>query len=146
MTDSSQSWEHGAHYTACRQLNRLESALSKRFRCSKTLPGCRVAFHLLQTTVLVSESSLHFFFLLGQSTLKLSFLCLSGTLSFCGLLWQGRHTETGHIQELPEATWSCLPSCLRNFPAECSVSISEETAIQQHPVSHSIAKSSFYAF
>ena len=60
-----QSWESGAHHTACRQLNRLESVLSRFFSWSKPLPGSLAAFCFFQTAGLT--------FPLWESSLKLSF-------------------------------------------------------------------------
>ena len=39
---------------------------------------------------------------------------------------------SGRFQGLPKGVLSCLPSCLRSFPAGWNVSILEETVIQQH--------------
>lgn len=44
MGDSSQSWEPGAHCTACRQLSRSKSVLSGFFGWSKPLPGSLFLF------------------------------------------------------------------------------------------------------
>ena len=56
--DSSQSWEPGAHSTTCRQLNRLESVLSRYPKWKKSLPGSAAAFCFFQAACSVFEPSL----------------------------------------------------------------------------------------
>lgn len=140
VTDSSQSWEHGAYYTACRQLNRLESVLSKRFGCSKTLPGCWVAFYLLQTTVLVSESSLHFLFSprtvyfeaqlsLSEWDSELLWFTLAGQAywnwSHSGTSWSYLELYTFLLKKIP-----CRVQCV-NLRGNCYTTTSSDTSHSQ---------------
>ena len=83
MGDSSQTWEPGAHCTACRQLNRLESVL---FRCTSQqpehLPGSSADLCFFWVTGLVWEWLLAGIFaciFLGREGL---FYLLSFELSF----------------------------------------------------------------
>jgi hypothetical protein len=41
-----------------------------------------------------------------------------------------RPSESGQFQGLPEAILRYLPSCLRSFPEDWNVSLSEKTVIQ----------------
>jgi len=76
MGDRSQSWEPGAHRTACRQLQ-SDSVLSRCFSCSQPLPDASAGFfpsrHLVYSQVFFLSSLL-------QS---------EGTLSLYCLFWQG---------------------------------------------------------
>ena len=102
MDDSSQSWEPGAYCTACRQLNRLESILSK-WLWSKCLPGSPFFAALLFLRV----------FFAAQLPALSAFIAYS---SREGL------SESRQFQGLPEAHLSCLPSWLRSFPVGRNVS------------------------
>ena len=79
-TAHTQSWERGAGCTACRQLNRLESVLSRFLSWSEPLlPGIWAGVFFFQAAGLVWESSLQ----LGSALPR-------ETLSFYYLPWQGR--------------------------------------------------------
>ena len=96
MGDSSQSWEPGAHCTACRQLNRLESVLSRCLSWSKLLPDSWYEGGSFES-LLCSSASFH----------------LRGTLSFyCSLAGK----EPSESDQLQGPFWDLLlPSCLRGF-------------------------------
>ena len=88
--DSSKRWEPGAHCTACMQLNRLESVLSRCFSLSKPLPGSLAGLNLFHTLV-----------------------CLR-VLFAAWLVSSGREgpSESSQFQELPEAILSCFKELL----------------------------------
>jgi hypothetical protein len=61
-------------------------------------------------------------FQLGSALLKL--------LAFTADTGKRGPSESGQFQGVLEAVLSCLPSCLKMFPAGWDVSISEETTTQ----------------
>ena len=97
-------WKPEAHCTACRQLNCLESVLSRCLSWSKPLPGNSDSFSFFQTSGLVSGS------------LQLSFLLSKGdSQSFIIYSEREGPSESGQFQGFPEGILSCVLSCLRIF-------------------------------
>lgn len=103
-----QSWKLGAHHTTCRQLNRLESVLSRGLSSSETPPGRLAALSLFLPVWLVSASSRQLD--LSENVLY-DFSCLTVTLRrlYC-LIFLGREGPSafGLVQELLKATLICL--------------------------------------
>lgn len=101
----------GACYTACRQLNMLDSVLSRCLSWSQPLPGCLASFCFFQTVSLVSV-----FFAAWLLSLRrtLSFYCWDTYWIF---------------SDFP----GCLSSCSGSFLAGWNVYISKETVTQQYP-------------
>lgn len=117
MGDSSHSW---GHCTACRQLKRLGSVLS---RWPALLLQASSQFLFLPSsrsylTVLAA-------WLDWESSLQFSFARLEEPLSFYCFTYTSREepNESCQFQELPEAVLSCLHSCLRSFPTGWNVSV-----------------------
>ena len=105
VVDNSQSWEPGAHCTACRLLNRLENVLSKWLgvQLSQAVQQvCAAARQLVWSQILLC--SLAF---LGWIHLRWTALLL-----FI-LAWREGPSESDQSQELPKAIFSYL--LLRDF-------------------------------
>jgi hypothetical protein len=66
ISPDSQNWESGAHCTAYRQVNRLESGLPQWFSWSEPLPVSSVGLCFLQVAWLVTLSSLYCLVLEGR--------------------------------------------------------------------------------
>lgn len=130
MSDSLQIFEPGTHCTACRQLNRLKSDLSKSFSWSKCLLGSSAGFCVFQATGLVSESSLWLHW--SKPSLRLGFAPLSGwDFQLLVLTLAGRSLVNSVSFKNFLKLLSSLPSCLRSFPEGWHISIWEETIAQQ---------------
>ena len=101
MSDSSQSWEPGAHCTACRPLNRLESRLARSSVGLSFFQGSSAGVCFLQTAGLVSESWKPF----SSESLCAAQLLFMGEGLSSFIAYSGREgpSESGPFQGLPEA-------------------------------------------